>query len=72
MLHEYRELISELKGKDAHFDKLFERHNELDDQIKDAEEGRVHLDDLALSALKREKLGIKDELSEYLANCKKS
>ncbi|EPN6357394.1 hypothetical protein ACT2SL_001772, partial [Campylobacter jejuni] len=23
MLHEYRELMSELKGKDAHFDKLF-------------------------------------------------
>lgn len=27
MLHEYRELMSELKGKDAHFDKLFDRHN---------------------------------------------
>lgn len=37
MLHEYRELMSELKGKDAHFDKLFDRHNELDDMIKDAE-----------------------------------
>ncbi|EDO8233262.1 DUF465 domain-containing protein [Campylobacter jejuni] len=41
MLHEYRELMSELKGKDAHFDKLFDRHNELDDMIKDAEEGRT-------------------------------
>ncbi|EFN2940552.1 YdcH family protein, partial [Campylobacter coli] len=55
MLHEYRELMSELKGKDAHFDKLFERHNELDDQIKDAEEGRNLLSDIEISNLKKEK-----------------
>ncbi|MFG5142251.1 YdcH family protein, partial [Campylobacter lari] len=42
MLHEFRDLITELKGKDMHFDKLFEEHNELDHKIKDAEEGRIH------------------------------
>ncbi|EGK7562439.1 YdcH family protein [Campylobacter coli] len=71
MLHEYRELMSELKGKDAHFDKLFQRHNELDDQIKDAEEGRTPLSDLEISSLKKEKLHVKDELNRYLANYKK-
>ncbi|ARJ56046.1 YdcH family protein [Campylobacter cuniculorum] len=71
MLHEYRELMSELKGKDAHFDKLFERHNELDDQIKDAEEGRVHLSDAEISTLKKEKLRVKDDLNMYLANYNK-
>lgn len=71
MFHEYRELMSELKGKDAHFDKLFERHNELDDQIKDAEEGRTHLSDAEISTLKREKLHVKDELNTYLANYNK-
>lgn len=71
MLHEYRELMSELKGKDAHFDKLFERHNELDDKIKDAEEGRVHLSDMEISTLKKEKLLAKDELNQYLSNYKK-
>lgn len=71
MLHEYRELMSELKGKDAHFDKLFEKHNELDDRVKDAEEGRVHLSDVEISALKKEKLRVKDELNSYLASYKK-
>ncbi|ELQ9472816.1 YdcH family protein [Campylobacter coli] len=71
MLHEYRELMSELKGKDAHFDKLFERHNELDDQIKDAEERRNLLSDIEISNLKKEKLHIKDQLNQYLANYKK-
>ncbi|MFQ6341907.1 YdcH family protein [Campylobacter sp. VTCC 70190] len=71
MLHEYRELMSELKGKDAHFDKLFEQHNELDDRIKDAEEGRSMLSGMEISNLKKEKLRVKDELNQYLANYKK-
>ena len=33
MLHEYRDLITELKGKNAHFDAIFNKHNELDQQI---------------------------------------
>lgn len=72
MWHEYRELMSELKGKDAHFDNLFEKHNELDDKIKDAEEGRIRLDSLEISKLKKEKLLVKEELGSYLANYKKN
>ncbi len=34
MFPEYRDLISELKAKDAHFLKMFNKHNELDDEIK--------------------------------------
>ncbi|MDX2331730.1 YdcH family protein [Campylobacter hepaticus] len=71
MLHKYRELMSELKGKDNYFNKLFDRHNELDDMIKDAEEGRSLLSDMEISTLKKEKLHIKDELNQYLANYKK-
>ena len=33
MFHEYRDLITELKQKDAHFTKLFDKHNALDDEI---------------------------------------
>ncbi|MBX2682203.1 YdcH family protein [Campylobacter lari] len=71
MLHEFRDLITELKGKDMHFDKLFEEHNELDYKIKDAEEGRIHLDSLEIANLKKEKLRLKDELNTYLSNYKK-
>lgn len=68
MLPEYRDLITELKGKDAHFDRLFEKHNKLDHEIKDAEEGRSYLSDSELSVLKKEKLLSKDELHYYLKN----
>lgn len=66
MLPEYRDLITELKGKDAHFDRLFEKHNKLDHEIRDAEEGRTFLSDAELATLKKEKLLSKDELYDYL------
>lgn len=33
MFPEYRDLISKLKQEDAHFSRLFNEHNELDDKI---------------------------------------
>ena len=61
MLHEYRDEITELKQKDAHFSKIFEKHNELDKKAKDANEGRLALSDQELEAIKKEKLLLKDE-----------
>lgn len=61
MLHEYRDEITELKQKDAHFSRIFEKHNELDKKAKDANEGRLALSDQELEAIKKEKLLLKDE-----------
>lgn len=61
MLHEYRDIISDMKVGDAHFAKIFEKHNELDQRIIDVEEGREHLDEFELDTLKKEKLRLKDE-----------
>ena len=56
MLHEYRDIISKLKLENAHFAKIFERHNELDQKITDADEGRLHISDTELETMKKEKL----------------
>jgi uncharacterized protein YdcH (DUF465 family) len=61
MLHEYRDEISALKQENAHFAKIFEKHNELDQQTTDADEGRLHLTDAELEQMKKEKLLLKDE-----------
>ena len=61
MLNEYREVISKLKLDNAHFAKIFEKHNELDQKIVDVDEGREHMADADLDALKKEKLKLKDE-----------
>jgi len=72
MLSEYREEISELKQKNAHFAKIFEKHNELDQKAKDADEGRLHLSDTELEQLKKEKLLLKDEALHMILEYKKS
>ena len=72
MLHEYRDEIHDLKMSNAHFAKIFEKHNELDKQVEDAEAGRTHLSDMELEVLKKEKLLLKDEAYQMILDYKKS
>jgi len=72
MLHEYRDEIHELKQQNAHFAKIFEKHNELDKKIEDAEAGRVPMADLELETLKKEKLLLKDEAYKMILDYKKN
>lgn len=72
MLHEYREEITELKTQNAHFAKIFEKHNELDDKINDIDAGREHMDQLELEQLKKEKLRLKDEAYAMILEFKKA
>lgn len=62
MFPEYRELISRLKTEDAHFSRLFERHNELDHQIAGMETGVTPADAFTIESLKKEKLLLKDKI----------
>ena len=68
MFPEYRELITRLKGEGTNnrFLSLFEKHNELDHQVKALEShdaGGIHTE---IETLKKEKLHIKDELYAIL------
>ena len=72
MLHEYRDEIHELKQQNAHFSKIFEKHNELDQKVEDAEAGRIPLTDLELETLKKEKLLLKDEAYKMIMDYRKS
>jgi uncharacterized protein YdcH (DUF465 family) len=62
MFPEFRDLISTLKTEDAHFARLFQRHNELDQQIKNMEAGLLRADGMTIENLKKEKLHLKDTL----------
>ncbi len=72
MLHEYRDEIHELKQQNAHFSKIFEKHNDLDQKIEDAEADRVILTDVELEILKKEKLLLKDEAYKMIMDYRKS
>ncbi len=59
MLHEFRDVITTLKSQDAHFAKLFEKHNELDNKLENKGD---HLTDIEMETLKKEKLALKDAI----------
>jgi len=62
MFHEYKEIVTELKTNSAHFKKVFNAHNELDDKINKAEEGGMdHINPIEIEKMKKEKLKLKDE-----------
>lgn len=66
MFPEHRELITSLKGNDHHFTRLFDKHNELDQKIKNLEDGLEMATHTEIEVLKREKLQLKDELYAIL------
>lgn len=66
MFPEYRELITQLKGHDHHFTRLFDKHNELDQKIKNMEAHITPGTREEIESLKKEKLMLKDELYTLL------
>jgi uncharacterized protein YdcH (DUF465 family) len=62
MFPEYRELISRLKGHDIHFTRLFDKHNDLDQRIKNMEAQIQPSTQPEIETLKKEKLLLKDQL----------
>jgi len=63
---EYRELISKLKHVDHHFTQLFDRHNTLDQKIRNMEAHVEPGTPEEIEALKKEKLLLKDEIYAHL------
>jgi hypothetical protein len=66
MFPEYRDLITQLKHKDLHFTNLFDRHNEIDQKIKNIEANVEQATDAEIETLKKEKLSLKDQLYAIL------
>ncbi|MCK3655609.1 hypothetical protein A4G19_07560 [Pasteurellaceae bacterium Macca] len=66
MFPEFRDLITQLKVENAHFARLFDKHNELDQKIKNMEANIELATHAEIETLKKEKLHIKDELYAIL------
>lgn len=66
MFPEYRELITKLKQTDHHFTRLFDKHNDLDQKIKNMEAHISPGSQDEIETLKKEKLLLKDQLYAIL------
>ena len=66
MFPEYRDLITKLKTTDKHFLNLFDKHNALDQKIKNMETHVESGTPEEIENLKKEKLNLKDQLYAVL------
>ena len=72
MFPEYRDLITQLKNKDAHFTRLFDEHNALDQKIQNIESHLEVATESEIEQLKKQKLHLKDELYTILVKASKA
>ncbi|MGL4317376.1 MAG: YdcH family protein [Pseudomonas sp.] len=63
---EYRQQLQALHASDAKFAQMARNYEALDKRIYEAEDGRQAVDDLALQALKSERVTLKDQIAERL------
>lgn len=70
MFHEHRDLINELKSKDNYFLSIFDKHNNLDEEICEME--KSHADQFQVEIKKKEKLKLKDEIYNAILKHKNS
>jgi len=68
MFPEFRERISRLKQEDPHFERMCDKHDDLDQRIQHIENGRITGTALDIEKLKKEKLHLKDRIYAILRN----
>ena len=66
MFPEHRELITQLKTSDRYFSNLFDKHNDLDQKIKNIEARIQPGTPEEIDVLKKEKLLLKDQVYAVL------
>ncbi|MFA6789230.1 MAG: DUF465 domain-containing protein [Arcobacteraceae bacterium] len=69
MFHEHRDVIVKIKAQDKYFEKLFEKHNELDETIAQLE--KDHANQFEIEKMKKEKLKLKDDIHTAILKYKK-
>lgn len=66
MFEHRQELMEKLLKENEDFRRIFNRHQELDKRVSEAELGTAPMEDLALNQLKKEKLWAKDQLAHLM------
>lgn len=66
MFEDQTEVVNNLLAKDPEFREMFEKHQNLKSQVRDADLGVLPLDQLTVERMKKEKLLLKDKMAEKL------
>ncbi len=69
LMFEYdQSTVQSLLDKNEDFQRLYQRHHKLKEQVRSAEIGVLPIDGLALGAMKKEKLMAKDQMAAMIAD----
>jgi|SaaInl7_100m_RNA_FD_contig_21_3380040_length_402_multi_9_in_0_out_0_1 uncharacterized protein len=68
MLEEDARIVEVLLGSNGSFRRLHDKHQVLNQQVRDAMEGDLSLDDSRLGKIKKQKLLAKDQMTEMIEN----
>ena len=68
MFEHDQEIVNSLLSEDADFKRLYEKHGQLKQKVRDANLGENPMDDFTLENLKKEKLQLKDRMAVKIAN----
>ena len=63
---EYHERLLALRSKDDSFGELVDRHDKLDDEIRELEERQIPVADETIEKMKFERTALKDEIYQRL------
>ena len=66
-----QEIVAALLEKHREFRKLYDKHEQLDKDVHEAEIGTLAVDDMELHRWKKEKLWAKDKMAAIIATYKK-
>lgn len=66
MFEHRQQIMDKLMKESEEFRRIFNRHQELDKRVTEAELGTAPMEDLALVKLKKEKLWAKDQLAHFM------
>ena len=61
-----QEIVNALLNENENFKRLYSRHGELKEKVKDANSGIAPLDGYTLDNLKKEKLHVKDQMAAMI------
>lgn len=72
MFESDEEIVQELLLSDEEFKRLYQKHHSLKEQVHQAHEGSLPLDDVSLENLKKQKLWLKDRMAAIIASRRRS
>lgn len=67
-----QEIVDSLLNKNNEFKRLYDKHHTLKNTVREANEGKVGIDQLSLEELKKVKLILKDRMTLMIENYRHS